>query len=741
MDMRQIGETGWGSFFASVLQGGVRRTLLLWFLGLSLVPMTLVSIFGYRNAHCSLYEDAKKSLTSVADIKTAYIQFYFSRVLTDLYDQAQRDTNARFLTALRSAFVDSNNPLSEFVKGFKWATITGNWSTDLKMFRRTYGYYDVFLIDLQGHILFSVAGEDDLGTNLFNGRYSDTHFARASKEALETGHAVFSDFDFYAPSKDAIAGFIISVLVDDDGDKIGLIAFQLPIDQINTITQETAGLGQTGETYLIGADLKVRSDSPPERESSLFTKRVDTEQTQLWHREHIEGQRIGEERSDNLGAEKVILYEGPRGKPVIGLHNNIDIAGVSLGVIVEIEQLEAFASAEQLGFFSSGLVGLTSVIVFMIAVVVAGRIVKPVLHLSEVAGLAAAGEIVVGSMNIDRKDEIGALVRSFVRMNQSVQEMTHTAEQIAEADLTVVVTPRSEKDALGKALANMVENLRDQIRQIVKGADVLAVTASEILTATAQLAASSSEAAVSVSQTMTTVEEVRQTAQVSNLKAEDVSENANQVAQFAQNGMRSVEKTIEGMGQIQGQMESISESIVKLSEQSQSIGEIISTVDDLSEQSNLLAVNAAIEATRAGEEGKGFGVVAEEIKSLAEQSKQATRQVRGILNDIQRATSTAVMASEQGSQAVETGVAQSAMAGESIQDLVVSIEAAAQAAVQIAASNQQQLAGVDQVVGAMESIKVASEQNASSTQQVETVAHNLDEVGQQLKGLVEKYRI
>ncbi|MBT3603830.1 MAG: cache domain-containing protein, partial [Candidatus Latescibacteria bacterium] len=242
MDMRQIGETGWGSFFASVLQGGVRRTLLLWFLGLSLVPMTLVSIFGYRNAHSSLYEDAKKSLTSVADIKTAYIQFYFSRVLTDLYDQAQRDTNARFLTALRSAFVDSNNPLSEFVKGFKWATITGNWSTDLKMFRRTYGYYDVFLIDLQGHILFSVAGEDDLGTNLFNGRYSDTHFARASKEALETGHAVFSDFDFYAPSKDAIAGFIISVLVDDDGDKIGLIAFQLPIDQINTITQETAGL-------------------------------------------------------------------------------------------------------------------------------------------------------------------------------------------------------------------------------------------------------------------------------------------------------------------------------------------------------------------------------------------------------------------------------------------------------------------------------------------------------------------
>src|SRR5207302_9134131 len=120
---------------------------------------------------------------------------------------------------------------------------------------------------------------------------------------------------------------------------------------------------------------------------------------------------------------------------------------------------------------------------------------------------------------------------------------------------------------------------------------------------------------------------------------------------------------------IQSQMESIAESIVRLSEQSQSIGEIISTVNDLAEQSNLLAVNAAIEAAKAGEQGKGFTVVAHEVKSLAEQSKQATSQVRAILSDIQRATNGAAMAVEQGAKAVEEGVRQSAEAGRSIAQL------------------------------------------------------------------------
>ena len=164
-------------------------------------------------------------------------------------------------------------------------------------------------------------------------------------------------------------------------------------------------------------------------------------------------------------------------------------------------------------------------------------------------------------------------------------------------------------------------------------------------------------------------------------------------------------------------------------------------MNDLAEQSNILAINAAIEAARAGEQGKGFAVVAQEVKNLAEQSKQATAQVRSILGDIQKATSGAVLAAEQGSKAVEAGVAQSMEAGEAIRTLSQSIAEAAQAATQIAASSQQQQVGMDQVALAMENIKQASVQNVAGTKQAETAAHSLNELGQKLKQLVQVYRL
>jgi len=206
---------------------------------------------------------------------------------------------------------------------------------------------------------------------------------------------------------------------------------------------------------------------------------------------------------------------------------------------------------------------------------------------------------------------------------------------------------------------------------------------------------------------------------------------------------RSLKRAI-GRGrilQVGTQMEAIAESMMRLSEQSQTIGQIIATVEDLAAQSNLLAVNAAIEAAKAGEHGKGFGVVAQEVKSLAEQSRQATDRVRTILSDIQKATTAAVMATEQGGKAVEAGGRQTETAGESIAALASSVTEAAQAATQIAASSQQQLIGMDQVAGAMENIKQASTQNVASAKQLETAARNLDDLGRRLKQLVESYAV
>jgi methyl-accepting chemotaxis protein len=385
------------------------------------------------------------------------------------------------------------------------------------------------------------------------------------------------------------------------------------------------------------------------------------------------------------------------------------------------------------------LVGI--VVVTLIGLIVVRDVTRPLRQAVRVAEQIAVGDLSVAVPTDDRRDEIGILMYSFQRMARSLQDMARAAERIALGDLTVTVQPQSPKDTMGNVLARLLQSLRDVTHQIQDGVNLLSSTTSEILAAIAQVAAGASQTASAVTETATTVEQVKQTALVASQKAKTVSDSAQVTAQVSHTGEQSVEEAISRMERIREQMESIADSVVKLGEQSRAIGEIINTVNDLADQSNLLAVNAAIEAANAGEHGKGFAVVAQEVKNLAEQSKQATAQVRTILSDIQKATNVAVMVTEQGTKAVEAGVAQSLEAGGSIRMLAKSMVEAAQAVAQIAASSQQQALGMDQVVVAVESIKDASNQNVASMNQVEGGMQHLFELGQKLQQLVGRYKL
>ncbi len=376
-----------------------------------------------------------------------------------------------------------------------------------------------------------------------------------------------------------------------------------------------------------------------------------------------------------------------------------------------------------------------------IAAAISRSISRPLNQAIKIADKIAAGDLAISLPALDRRDEVGDLLAAFDRMIRYLQGIAEVAGRIATKDLTAHVQPLSTRDVLGNAFATMIDNLGRVLGEIQESANIVASSVGQILATTTQLAAGIAETATSVSETTATIEEVRQTAQLAAEKSRTVSDDAGEAAVVTSQGEAAVAETVEGIQIIKELMGTVAESVVMLSEQTQTIGEIINMVNDLAQQSNLLAVNAAIEASKAGEQGKGFAVVAQEIKSLADQSKQATEQVRTILADIQKATGKSVLAAEQVSKAVENGVKQAVESGESIRKLADSISGAAQAAAQIAASSQQQLVGMEQVAMAMESIKQATLQNTSGTRQAEQAAQTLNELGQKLKEMVGSYTV
>lgn len=269
-----------------------------------------------------------------------------------------------------------------------------------------------------------------------------------------------------------------------------------------------------------------------------------------------------------------------------------------------------------------------------------------------------------------------------------------------------------------------------------RAVDTLASMSAEILAGTTQQAAGMREQSSAVSETVSTVDQVLQTAEQASQRAQLVSSSAQRAAEVGQAGRIAVEDSVSAMTTIKDQTGSIAESILTLAEQAQAIGEIIASVNDIAEQTNVLSLNAAIEASRAGEHGRGFSVVASEIKALAEQSKKATAQVRQILGEIQNATSAAVMVTEQGSKSINTAIKTVNEAGATIRTLADTINEAAQAATQIAASSGQQVTGMHQIHQAMKHINQASNQNLASTRQAEQAAQNLNHLGIRLKDMV-----
>lgn len=416
----------------------------------------------------------------------------------------------------------------------------------------------------------------------------------------------------------------------------------------------------------------------------------------------------------------------------------------SLNQLITLHMNNSQREYEDTRSTSSWVEEIITLLAILISIPLTIAIIRSIVHPLNYA-MENVDRVAVGDVDSDVQiisgGELGRLLEAVRNMNQSTNKMSSILATIASGNLTVEALPRSEKDALGHALKDMLSQMRVMIGEIKNEVIRLTVSSEEITASLSPLSLGANETTAAVTETTSTLEELKQTSLVSVEKAKEVLANAEGTLQTVMTSEKSVVATIEDMNQIHDRMQVISDSILKLSEKGLAISDIMDTVNDIAEQSNLLAVNAAIEAAKAGEMGRGFSVVAQEIRKLAEQSREATVQVRALLSEIQNATNAAVLATEQGTKAVEKGVHQSTDTNNAMKELAAKMAKVTQAAEQIVSSNEQQLIGTKQITTAMTNIREATSDHITQLKQMETAIGALNEVGSTLKELISKYTL
>ena len=445
--------------------GRLANTLVLWLMLLALVPLIVVSAVGYQTTRSELIRHAEKFLATTADLRSRAVAAHMSELMRDLTLEAESPTSIALFSTLSRAHAASGLPLDKFVKTPAYERLVARGGGKLADFRRIFGYYDVLLVAPGGDVVFSVARESDLGSNLFSGALSDTQLARTCRRVLKDGAMRFSDFARYAPSAGRIAGFLVAPVLEAEGEALGLLVVQVNIDKVDQAMHSQAELGDSFETYLLGQDMRMRSNSPLEEAPTILGEPIKSGLTRSW-RDHF---ALAKGEACDVG---VSSYMGRRGRQVLGAHHHVDLGGVPFLVISEVEERDALASARSLLLIKSGLLLFTTLLVAILGFAIARKIVTPVLQLSAATRQVAAGNLQV-EIDTSAHNEIGDLARDFRTMVGMFREVADRSQDVARGDFSVPFELRGDTDQLTPAINGMIGYLRQVVGQanLIAGGD------------------------------------------------------------------------------------------------------------------------------------------------------------------------------------------------------------------------------------------------------------------------------